>query len=164
MSGSQYTIQPVRPQDVPAVVSMVHELAEFERAPDKCHLTAEQLHAALFGQSPALFGHVAFDPAGEPVGIMLWFLNFSTWEGQHGIYLEDLYVRPHARGTGLGPPHARYPCEALRRAWISAVGSGGCCDWNPARDFYVAMGSEPMDEWVTYRMTGTALTQLAANA
>ena len=74
---------------------MVHELAAYERAPDQCHLTVEHLDAALFGPSPALFGHVAED-AGVVVGSALWFLNFSTWDGVHGIYLEDLYVRASA--------------------------------------------------------------------
>ena len=163
MSTSQYTIQPVRPADVPAVVSMVYELAEFEQAPDECHLTEDQLHAALFGPSPALFGHVAFDATGQPVGMMLWFLNFSTWEGQHGIYLEDLYVRPHARGTGLGKQMLATLAQLCvdrgypRLQWW-------VLHWNPARDFYAAMGSVPMDEWIVYRMSGAALAKLGEAA
>ena len=100
MTARSPDVRPVRPEDVPAVVAMVHELAEYERAPEQCHLTTEQLHAALFSRAPALFGHVAVDDDDEPVGFALWFLNFSTWAGVHGIYLEDLYVRPAARGTG----------------------------------------------------------------
>ena len=79
-------IRGVRESDVDAVVRLVHDLAEYERAPQECHLTAEQLHAALFGPSPALFGHVA-EVDGEVVGMSLWFLSFSTWTGMHGIYL-----------------------------------------------------------------------------
>src|SRR4051812_15262960 len=94
-------IRPARRMDVPAIVAMVHELAAFERAPDECHLTVDQLDAALFADRPALFGHVAWS-AEETVGMALWFLNFSTWRGVHGIYLEDLYVRPTARGAGIG--------------------------------------------------------------
>lgn len=159
MSTPRYSIQPVRPQDVPAVVAMVHELAEYERAPEQCHITEPQLTAALFGPTPALYGHVAFDESGLPVAMTLWFLNFSTWEGVHGIYLEDLYVRPVARGHGLG------------KAMLATV-AGVCVErgyprldwwvlnWNPAREFYHALGAVAMDEWVPYRLTGDALNGL----
>jgi GNAT superfamily N-acetyltransferase len=109
---------------------------------------------------PALFGHVAELPTGEVVGFALWFLNFSTWEGVHGIYLEDLYVRPTARGLGAG------------RALLAAL--AGICQergyrrlewwvlhWNPAREFYDAIGARPMDEWIPYRVEGDALSALA---
>jgi hypothetical protein len=130
------------PADVPALVAMVHELAEYHRAPDECHLVEEQLHGALFGPRPTFFGHVAID-SGEPVGMALWFLNFSTWRGVHGIYLEDLYVRPaHAAREPVGPywPSLRRPvpgaattastgrsCTGTRRAsstWRSARSPG----------------------------------------
>ncbi|MCW3814852.1 GNAT family N-acetyltransferase [Micromonospora sp. DR5-3] len=157
------TIRPARPEDVPAVVAMVHELADYERAPEQCHLTEEQLTAALFAPAPALFGHVAVDQADQPIGFALWFLNFSTWEGVHGIYLEDLFVRPAARGTGAG---------RLLLATLAAI----CVErgyrrlewwminWNPAARFYAAIGAAPMDEWVPYRLAGTALHDLAAQA
>ncbi|KAB1909917.1 GNAT family N-acetyltransferase [Micromonospora sp. AMSO31t] len=142
---------------------MVHELADYERAPERCHLTEEQLTAALFGPAPALFGHVAADSADQPIGFALWFLNFSTWEGVHGIYLEDLYVQPAARGTGAG---------RLLLATLAAI----CVErgyrrlewwminWNPAGRFYAAIGAAPMDEWVPYRLAGSALHDLAAQA
>jgi GNAT superfamily N-acetyltransferase len=138
---------------------MVHELAEFERSPQECTLTGEQLREALFGAQPALFGHIAIVD-GEPVGFSLWFLNFSTWRGVHGIYLEDLYVRPAARGTGAG----RAMLSTL--AGICAERGYGRLDWwvlhwNPARDFYHALGAVAMDEWVPYRLTGPALAALA---
>ncbi|WBB74682.1 GNAT family N-acetyltransferase [Micromonospora sp. WMMD1128] len=157
------TIRPVRPEDVPAVVAMVHELAAYERAPEQCHLTAEQLDAALFGPEPALFGHVAVDAADEPVGFALWFLNFSTWAGVHGIYLEDLYVRPDARGTGAG----RLLLAALAAICVERGYQRlewWMINWNPAARFYAAIGATPMDEWTPYRLAGAALGDLAARA
>jgi GNAT superfamily N-acetyltransferase len=142
---------------------MVHELAEFERAPEQCHLTQERLHAALFAPTPALYGHVGVDADGEPQAYALWFLNFSTWAGVHGVYLEDVYVRPAVRGTGLGrdllATLARL-CEERGYArldwWV--------LHWNPARDFYAALGATAMDEWIPYRLTGPALRDLARRA
>jgi GNAT superfamily N-acetyltransferase len=165
VTNQSYAIRPVRPEDVPAVVRMVHELAEFERAPRECHLTERRLAAALFGEdaAPALFGHVGVDPAGEPHGFALWFLNFSTWAGVHGIYLEDLYVSPAARGSGLG----RDLMATLARICVDrgyARLNWSVLDWNPAREFYAAIGAEAADEWVPYRLTGPALAGLAARA
>jgi GNAT superfamily N-acetyltransferase len=155
-------IRPVNRTDVPAIVAMVHELAEYEKAADECHLTAEQLEAALFAERPALFGHVALT-AGEPVGMALWFLNFSTWRGVHGVYLEDLYVRPSARGAGIG--------RALLATLAAVCAERGyerldwwVLHWNPAREFYHAIEAVAMDEWVPYRLTGPALHALAAQA
>ena len=99
--GTTDPIRRVEERDVDAVVALVHELADYERAPEHCHLTAAQLRSALFGPAPALFGHVA-ERAGAVVGCALWFVNFSTWRGVHGIYLEDLYVQPAHRGGGAG--------------------------------------------------------------
>jgi GNAT superfamily N-acetyltransferase len=155
------TIRPAHPEDVPAVVAMVHELAEYERAAHLCRLTEAQLHTALFAEQPALFGHVAVDAAGGPVGYALWFLNFSTWEGGHGVYLEDLYVRPSDRGTGVG----RDLLSALARVCLErgyARLEWWVLHWNPAREFYRAIGAEAMDEWVPYRLSGPALQGLAA--
>jgi GNAT superfamily N-acetyltransferase len=139
---------------------MVHELAAFERAPEECQLTAQQLDAALFGARPAVFGHVAVDATGEPIGIALWFLNFSTWAGVHGIYLEDLYVRPAARGGGAGRALlAELARLCVERGYERLDWS--VLHWNPARDFYGAIGAVPMEEWVPYRLAGAPLRRLA---
>ncbi|TFV92448.1 GNAT family N-acetyltransferase [Blastococcus sp. CT_GayMR20] len=159
------TVRPVRPDDVPAVVGLVRELADYERALHEVRLTEEQLTAVLFGDSPALFGHVATADdgvhPGEVVGIALWFLNFSTWRGTHGIYLEDLYVSPGHRGTGLGR-------ELLRTLAAVCVERGysrlewSVLDWNaPSIDFYKAAGAVPMDDWTVFRLTDEALSTFA---
>lgn len=153
-------IRPTTPDDVPAVVELVHELAAYEKAPHECHLTTEQLHAALFAEQPALFGHVA-EVEGQVVGFTLWFLNFSTWRGVHGIYLEDLYVRPEFRGKGIGKALlAELAAECVRRGYARL--EWWVLDWNPATKFYRALGAVPMDEWTVYRLTDEPLTALAA--
>jgi GNAT superfamily N-acetyltransferase len=149
------------PVDVPEIHAMIRELAEYERAPQEAVATVGQLTAALFGPHPAVHAHVAVDDAtGETVGFALWFLNFSTWRGVHGVYLEDLYVRPSARGGGYGTALlselARICVDrgyARLEWWV--------LHWNPAREFYDSIGAQPMDEWVPYRVTGAALDRLA---
>ena len=158
------TSRRVEPRDVAAVVAMVHDLAAYERAPDECTLTAEQLHAALFGEAPALFGHVVEGPAGDPVGFALWFLNYSTWDGVHGIYLEDLYVVPEQRGAG----HGRALLAALAGLCVARGYSRltwWVLDWNtPSIGFYRSLGAQPMDEWTTFRLSGDALASLGSAA
>jgi GNAT superfamily N-acetyltransferase len=152
-------IRRARPEDVPAVVGLVEELAEHQRARAKCHLTAEQLHDALFREAPAVFCHVA-EVDGEVVGMALWFLSFSTWRGTHGIYLEDLYVRPSQRGSGLG--------KALLAELARECGANGyprlewtVLDWNaPAIGFYKSLGAVAMDEGTVFRLADRALADL----
>lgn len=162
-------IRPVQPADVPELVAMVYELAEYERAPDECHLTSELLQAALFGApagdgagaAPALFGHVAVVD-GLPVGYALHFLNFSTWEGVHGIYLEDLYVRPAHRGSGLGKALLVNLAEIAAARGYARV-EWSVLDWNaPSIEFYRSLGAAPMEGWSTFRLTGPALARTAA--
>jgi GNAT superfamily N-acetyltransferase len=154
-------IRAVAPEDVPALVALVHELAAYEREPESCLLTDDQLAAALFGPAPALFGHVA-DVDGEVVGCALWFLNFSTWRGVHGVYLEDLYVRPTHRGAGLGRALlARLAEVCVERGFARLEWS--VLDWNaPSIAFYRSLGAESMDGWTTFRLDGHALAALGA--
>jgi GNAT superfamily N-acetyltransferase len=157
------TVRPVEPGDVPAVVGLVRELADYEHALSEVRMTEQQLHTALFGDSPALFAHVAVGDDGAVVGTALWFLSFSTWRGTHGIHLEDLYVRPASRGTGLGR-------ELLRTLAATCVERGydrlewSVLDWNtPSIEFYRAAGAVPLDGWTTFRLTDDALTGFAAD-
>ena len=142
---------------------MVHELAEFERAPESCHLTDEQLLATLFAEQPAVFGHVAVDADDAPYGFALWYVNFSTWEGTHGIHLEDLYVQPPHRGSGLGRELLRTLADlCVQRGYDRLEWS--VLDWNtPSIEFYESAGAVPMDEWTVFRLTDDALATFAAD-
>ena len=154
------SVRPVRPDDVPSIVALVRELADYEKALHEVRLTEQQLTAALFGDAPALYGHVA-DLDGEVVGIALWFLNFSTWRGTHGIYLEDLYVSPQHRGSGLGKELLRTLAEVCVQRGYSRL-EWSVLDWNtPSIDFYKAHGAVAMDEWTVFRLTDDALTTFA---
>ncbi|GAA1070499.1 GNAT family N-acetyltransferase [Nocardiopsis composta] len=154
-------IRPARPDDVPAVLRLIRDLAVYEREPDAVQTTEEDLAQALFGENPAVFAHIAED-AGEPVGFALWFVNFSTWTGRHGIYLEDLFVRPEMRGRGYGrallTELARICVQrGYRRLEWSVL------DWNePSIEFYRSLGAVPMDEWTVYRLHGKALDDLGS--
>jgi GNAT superfamily N-acetyltransferase len=154
-------IRTAKPEDVPAIHAMVRELAEYEKAPDEAKATPGQLHDALFGADPKVFAHIAEDEAGEAVGFALWFLNFSTWTGAHGIYLEDLYVRPSARGTGYGKALlAQLARICVERGYTRLEWS--VLDWNaPAIAVYRSQGAVPMDEWTVHRLTGDALAKMA---
>lgn len=157
---SDTVVRRVRESDVPAVVGLVRELADYERSLHECGLTETQLHEALFGPEPKVFGHVA-EVAGEVVGFAVWFLNYSTWRGVHGIYLEDLYVRPTQRGSGLGRALLReLAAECVRQGYARLEWS--VLDWNePAIGFYTSLGAMPMDEWTIYRLTDDELVALA---
>jgi len=161
------TVRPVRPDDVPAVVGLVRELAEYEKSAHEVQLTEEQLTEALCGDSPKLFGHVAVADDGVAdgavVGMALWFLNFSTWRGTHGIYLEDLYVQPQHRGSGLGRELLRTLADLCVERGYSRL-EWWVLDWNtPSIEFYEAAGAVPMDEWTVFRLTDDALTAFAAD-
>ncbi|GAA2465420.1 GNAT family N-acetyltransferase [Streptomyces macrosporus] len=156
-------IRTATPADVPAIHAMIRELAEYERALEHAKATEEQLRDALFRENPAVFALVAEDDTdGEPVGFALWFLNFSTWTGTHGVYLEDLYVRPHARGAG----HGRALLAELARLCVERGYERfewWVLNWNePSIGFYKSLGAEPMDEWTVFRLSGEPLRTLAA--
>ncbi|MGX4687828.1 N-acetyltransferase family protein [Streptomyces sp. JNUCC 63] len=157
-------IRPATLADVPVIHTLILELAEYEKALDEVRATPGQLAEALFGERPAAFAHMAEDEDGEVVGFALWFLNFSTWRGVHGIYLEDLYVRPEARGGG----HGRALLTELARLCVARGYERlewSVLNWNePAIGFYKALGARPQDEWTVYRLTDQSLKALAAEA
>jgi GNAT superfamily N-acetyltransferase len=153
---SDNRIRLIRPSDLDRAVELVYELADYEKSIDQCHLTVDKLRTALFGAAPALFGHVA-ELDGEVVGVALWFLNFSTWDGVHGIYLEDLFVRPAHRGAGLGKALLSTLAEECLAHGYSRL-EWSVLDWNtPSIGFYRSLGALPLDGWSVFRLAGAAL-------
>ena len=154
------TIRPAAPADVPVMLRFVRELAEYEKEPDAVETTEPMLHEALFGDTPAAEAVIA-ESAGRPLGFALFFATFSTWTGRRGLWLEDLYVTPEARGQGAGAALLRHLAGVtIDRGWARFEWS--VLDWNtPAIDFYRAMGATAMDEWTTQRVSGAALATLA---
>jgi GNAT superfamily N-acetyltransferase len=155
-------IRAAQASDIPAIHQLIRDLAEYERAPHEVKATERDLRDALLAEQPALFAHVA-EEDGQVVGYALWFLNYSTWLGRHGIYLEDLYVTPDQRGRG----HGRALLAELARLCVER-GYGRLewwvLDWNTAaRRFYESLGAVAMDEWTVHRLTGAALYTLATD-
>jgi GNAT superfamily N-acetyltransferase len=156
--------RPAAPSDVPELLRLIVELAVYEKEPDAVRTTEADLERALFGEAPAVFAFVVDgDEPGELAGLAIWFLTFSTWEGVHGIHLEDLYVAPQHRGAGHGRALlARLAQEAVARG-LARV-EWAVLDWNePSIGFYRSLGASSMDEWTTFRLDGGALTALGAS-
>lgn len=154
------TIREATPKDVPLVLEFICALAEYENLRHEVVATEDILAETLFGDNPKAFA-IFIEEKGKTVGFALYFYNFSTFLGQPGIYVEDLYVQPEHRGKGYG--------KALL-AWLAQKAvQEGCgrlewwvLDWNePSIRFYKSLGAEPMDEWTVFRLTGKALSQLA---
>ena len=157
-------IRPATPADVPVILQMIHELAVYEKEPDAVRNTPKMLHNVLFGESPRVYANMAENESGQVRGFALWFLNYSTWEGVHGIYLEDLYVTPEARGEGHGKALLQHlAATAVERGYARVEWS--VLDWNePSIDFYRKLGASPMEEWSTFRLTGDALAAFGARS
>lgn len=154
------TVRPATAADVSTVLRFIRELAAYEREPDAVEATEPMLHEALFGAHPAAEALIA-ERDGTSIGFALFFHTFSTWAGKRGLWLEDLYVTPEARGSGAG--------AALLAALAGIALDRGCArfewtvlDWNtPAIDFYRAKGAVAQDEWTVQRVSGAALRRLA---
>ena len=154
-------IRAATPDDVSTILELIRELAAYEREPDAVEATEALIHEALFGSAPVASCHVA-ELDGEVVGMALWYVTFSTWKGAAGVWLEDLFVRPVARGHGLG--------KALLQALAAVCIERGYArfewwvlDWNvDAQGFYLSLGARPEDDWTVWRVDGPALATLGS--
>lgn len=156
-------IREAKISDVPAIYQLIIDLAVYEKEPDAVIASPDEIKENLFGANPVAFCHVA-EVEGKVVGIAIWFLNYSTWLGKAGLYLEDLFVNPEYRGKGLG-------LELMKTLAKLCVDRGyerfqwWVLDWNePSINFYKAIGAEAMDEWTVYRLSGNALRSIAASS
>jgi GNAT superfamily N-acetyltransferase len=156
-----FSIREAIPRDVPVIRALIRALAEYERAPDEAVATDEQVRDTLFGPGRRAEVVIA-EEGGEPVGFAVFFHNYSTWLGRPGLYLEDLFVRPEARGRGYGRRLLAHLAMIARDRGCARM-EWSVLDWNtPAIGFYRALGAIPMDEWTVYRLTGAPLDALAA--
>jgi GNAT superfamily N-acetyltransferase len=154
-------IRPATVADTDEILNLIYELAVYEKAPDEAKATREQIIDGFFCESPKVFCEIV-EVDGAIAGLAIWFLNYSTWQGKHGIYLEDLFIRPQYRGKGYGKAllkHLAAICEERGYGrfqwWV--------LDWNtPAIDFYKSLGAVAMDDWTVYRVSDAALKQLAS--
>lgn len=162
MNHANHSVRRALPDDVPRICQLVRDLAAYERAPDEAQMTDDQLHRALFGTEVSLYGHVA-EANGAVIGFAVWFRNFSTWRGRHGIYLEDLFVEPEHRGSGVG----RALLAALAQECVAqgyARLEWWVLNWNePSIAFYRCLGAVAMDDWTVFRLTDQALSELAGS-
>ncbi|BFM23757.1 GNAT family N-acetyltransferase [Microbacterium sp. che218] len=155
-------LRPARPGDEGGILACIQALAEYEREPDAVDNTAAMLNDTLFGDDPRAFAFVVEGPDGGIRAIAIWFLTYSTWTGRHGIWLEDLYVHEQYRANGYGVALlAALAAECVDKGYSRLEWT--VLDWNePAIGFYRVLGAEAMEEWTTRRVTGEALTALAA--
>ena len=156
---SQIEIRAATPQDVPLILTFLNELATYEKLAHEVVATDADMHAALFGERPVIETVIA-SLNDQPVGYALFFPTFSTFLGKPGLYLEDLYVRPAARGFGVGRKLLEHLARlTVERGWGRLEWS--VLDWNePSIAFYKKMGARPMDEWTVFRLAGEKLISL----
>ena len=156
-------IRPARPGEAGLVLSFIRELAEYEKLAHEVEATEATIADTLFGASPLVYCDIA-EWSGEPAGFQVWFVNFSTFSGRYGIYLEDLFVRPALRGKGIGKALlAHLAARCVENGWSRLQWS--VLDWNaPSIEFYKSLGAELMDEWTVCKVTGEALKTLAKGA
>ena len=150
------------PKDAPLIFALVGEIAAYERLSDAVDATEQGIAGALFGPNPRVFCDIA-EWDGQAAGFALWFYNFSTFRGRHGIYLEDLFVRPAFRRKGVATALFRRLARRCRDEDLARL-EWAVLDWNePALRFYASLGATPMEEWTIERLTGEALARLGDN-
>lgn len=152
-------IRPARREEVGIVLQLIHDLAIYEKAPNEVEATEEQLLETIFVESPKVFCDVV-EVNDEIAGMAIWFLNYSTWQGKHGIYLEDLFIKPEFRGHGYGKALLKHLAKICDERGYGRF-QWWVLDWNsPAIEFYRSLGAVAMDEWTVYRVSGHPLKQL----
>ena len=155
------SIREAQPSDVSDILRLIKELALYEKAPDEVVATEEHLSKALFNSNPHVFAHV-IEVDERVVGIALWFLNYSTWQGIHGIYLEDLYIEPEFRGRGYGLSMLKHLAKICVERGYGRF-QWWVLDWNtPSIEFYKSQGAVAMDEWTVFRVSGDDLNKLGS--
>ena len=145
--------------EAPIILQLIKDLAEYEKAPDEVVATEAELIATIFASNPSVFCEFV-EVYGEIAGMAIWFLNYSTWQGRHGIYLEDLYIRSEFRGRGYGKALLEHLAEICNERGYGRF-QWWVLDWNsPAIEFYRSLGAEAMSEWTVYRVSGEPLRKL----
>ncbi len=154
------SIRPATVEDTDEILAMIYELALYEKAPNEAKATREQIIDSFFSADPKVFCEIV-EADGEIAGLAIWFLNYSTWQGKHGIYLEDLFIRPQFRGRGFGKALLKHLAAICQERGYGRF-QWWVLDWNePSIEFYKALGAVAMDEWTVYRVSEAALTRLA---
>lgn len=153
-------IRAARIEDTEEILALIYELADYEKAPEEAKATAELIQQSFFCNEPKVFCEIV-EHEGEIAGFAIWFLNYSTWQGLHGIYLEDLFIRPRFRKLGYGKDLLKYLANICKERGYGRF-QWWVLDWNtPAIDFYTSLGAKAMDEWTVYRISGKELNDLA---
>ena len=148
-------------EDGPRILQLIKDLAKYEKAPLEAKATLEQIEETIFSANPSAFCHVA-EVDGEVIGIAIWFLNYSTWLGKPGMYLEDLFVDPNYRGQGHGMAFLKTLAKICVERGYERF-QWWVLDWNePSIEFYKSIGAVPMDEWTIFRVSGEALKKLGS--
>lgn len=152
-------IRAAKREEVGVILTLVKDLAEYEKAPDAVEAKESDLLETIFTENPKVFCEVV-EIEDEIVGMAIWFLNYSTWQGKHGIYLEDLYIKPEFRGRGYGKALLQYLAAICNERGYGRF-QWWVLDWNsPAIEFYRSLGAEAMSEWTVYRVSGKPLRKL----